>query len=287
MEAYHQKVTYINDMGMSVDIKYSFPYFFQGTTGEDGLNSVITKISNYNQDGSSITNKQIGDRTITLTGIIKGNTKTELAEYRSKLLSIFNPKFKGTLVYEFGEIKKQIECVVEAAPKFGTKNIWKHESFMISLFCPNPFWKDISISSEEIITWIGGMSFPFSFPVSFSTKGDPSKNIINDGDVETPIEITFKGPAINPKIINILTGEFIRVKRTLTSDDTLVINTEFGNKKVEILKIDGTKQNAFNYIDLNSSFFQLNQGDNVIEYSTDGLEPSSVAIKFRKRYLGV
>lgn len=288
MQNFHQKLTYINENGISIDIGYSFPYFFQETNGEDGLSSIISKLTNYNQDGSSVVNKKISDRNITLVGILKGNDKTEIAEYRSKLLSAFNNKLKGVLIYELGMIKKKINCIVEDAPRFSNKGSWKYQNFMINLYCPNPFWNDINESSEEINTLVGGFTFPFRFPAKFSSKGQYIKNIINNGDVETPLEVAFRGPAVNPKITNTLTGEFIRVKRTLTSDDVLAINTEFGKKKVEVVKSDGSKQNAFNYIDLNSTFFQLNVGDNILSYSSDDdLQPSSLSIKYNNRYLGV
>ena len=48
------------------------------------------------------------------------------------------------------------------------------------------------------------------------------------------------------------------------------------------------RQNAFHYIDLDSTFFQLQPGDNMIEYTTDNeLEPQSVEIRYRNRYIGV
>lgn len=59
-------------------------------------------------------------------------------------------------------------------------------------------------------------------------------NIVNDGHVETPIEVEFHGPAENPRVTNLTTGEYVQVNRTLTSDDVLFINTAFRNKIVEI-----------------------------------------------------
>lgn len=65
-------------------------------------------------------------------------------------------------------------------------------------------------------------------------RGDPRVNIVNDGHVETPIEVEFHGPAENPRVTNLTTGEYVQVNRTLTSDDVLFINTAFRNKIVEI-----------------------------------------------------
>lgn len=281
------KITYINEKGMSIDIKYSFPYFFQGVSGEDGLKNEISSYSNYNQDGYSISSEKLSYRDIDITGVLRGDTKQEILNRREFLLRVFNPKLKGQLIYEDGGIKRIIECRVEESPKFSDRDVWKQQNFIISLICPNPYWQDIYEEGEIIATWIGGWKFKFKLPFRFKQKGGPKKNIYNNGHVETPAEIIFRGPAVNPCVINDATGEFIKVERTLTSDDTLYITTEFGNKKVEIER-NGVRQNAFHYIDLDSTFFQLQPGDNMIEYTTDNdLDPQSVEIRYRNRYLGV
>ena len=101
------------------------------------------------------------------------------------------------------------------------------------------------------------------------------------------MEIYFHGPAVNPKITNLSTGESIRIKRELTTDDVLYISTAFGKKKVEIIRND-TRTDAFDYIDLASQFFSLQVGDNVIEYASEnGLDPQNVEIRYRNRYIGV
>nr|WP_286207946.1 phage tail family protein [Clostridium caldaquaticum] len=257
----------------------------------DGFGSVKNNISTFKspfQDGATKQNSTLDLRDLSLEGCILAYNKKDMMEYRALLIRAFNPKYKGVLTYKYDGGEKQILCEVEEAPIFPHGNSYFTQTFNINLLCLNPFWLDTFVTGEEIISWIGGAAFPISFPISFATKGETKKNIINVGDVETPIEIIFKGPASNPKITNLLTGEFIRVKKSLTADETLIINTEFGNKKVEIFNVDGSKTNAFNYIDLNSTFFQLQVGDNVLEYSSEnGIDPSSVSIKYKNRYIGV
>ena len=79
----------------------------------------------------------------------------------------------------------------------------------------------------------------------------------------------------------------IRIRQSLTSDDTLYINTAFGKKTVEIER-NGVREDAFDYIDLASEFFSLQVGENVIRYeSENGLDPQSVEIRYCNRYIGV
>src|SRR5699024_451552 len=110
---------------------------------------------------------------------------------------------------------------------------------LIQLYCLEPYWLDIYESGELIQTWLKGFQFPLKLPFQLRQRGETMKNIYNEGDVETPVEIIFKGPAVNPSVTNITTNEFIKVNRELKSDDTLYITTERGNKKVEIKRGSG------------------------------------------------
>lgn len=269
--------------GKSLNIGKDTDYRLIDIEGIDHSDYELNISNNTQADGGFVTNKRIQTRPISMNVAYVGSEKE--AE-RKNLISFFNPKKSGVMIANYNGIERVIEYEIESF-KSKLTNIYEDLIFTVDFICPNPFWKDLLESGEEIVSWIGGISFPFSFNTMFATKGDPSKKVINYGDVEAPVEIIFKGPAINPKIMNNITGEFIRVKKQLSSDETLVINTEIGNKKVEIIKFDGSRQNAFNYIDLNSTFLKLKLGDNLLEYRTEGLEPSSVSIRYKNRYLGV
>jgi len=282
-----QKIIFINSRNNSLEISGKGPFVLQKLEGTGCAGSDIQTSKSPYQDGIDVLDVILKERTISIKGTILGEDMTDLFSKRQLLSRIFNPKLKkASLKYvnDFGE--KCIECYSEDAPVFG-ENYATLQEFLITLLCPSPFWLDENFTKEEIITWVGGASFPISFPVKFANKGETKKNIINIGDVETPVEITFKGPAINPCVTNLLTGEYIKVKRSLSSDDILIINTEFGNKKVEIQDKNGVRINAFNWIDLNSTFFNLQVGDNTIQYTSDGADPASVVIKYYNRYVGL
>lgn len=273
---------YKNENGESITLSYyEEEYILKSITGLDSLDNEINTYKGVNMDGSIVSNMNVAEREVSVTGMYVYDNVL-----RKKLLRVFNPKLKGTLycIDKDTEEEKYIECCIEATPIIKSNGYL--QEFVVDFICPDPYLKSI-INGEIISTWIGGWKFKFKLPFRFKQKGESKKNIYNEGHVETPVEIIFKGPALNPKITNLTTGEFVKVDKELTSDDTLYITTGFGNKKVEIER-DGVRQNAFNYIDLDSTFFQLITGDNLIEYSTENqLEPQSVEIKYRNRYLGV
>lgn len=249
--------------------------------GLDGLSNNLYSTKNVNQDGITIDNMDLQERSITLKGKIITTDKEEIQRNKNKLLSIFNPKFGGIIKYK----DLYINCEVEAGPVFSYKS-YNILEWIIELVAPKPYLESVQYG-EEISTWINGLCFKFSLPFKLKERGETKKNVTNEGHADTPIQIYFKGPAVNPKIVNHSTGEYIQVIKELTTDDILIINTEFGNKTVEIER-DNIRTNAFQYIDLDSVFFNLKVGDNLIEYSSENeINPQSVEIRYKNRYVGI
>ena len=283
------KIKYVNGNNKSIELGNAAPFLI---TTVDGLgsppNEIYTQKTPF-QDGVSVTGSSLESRNIVLEGKIIGGT-----EYRNTLLSVFNPKLDGKLIIDLGNEQRQIECKVEQAPYFSSDRGRHHQDFSISLISPNPFFRDLSENKTDISTEVGNFEFPLEIPVeglelSIRTISYIT-NIYNQGDVDTPIKVRLKatGTVINPIIENLDTGEFIRVKRTLAEGDTLEINTAFGNKRVEIIKPDGSRENVFHYIDYKSTFFSLEGGDNTIKYDAEvGENNLDVSIYYTPNYLGI
>lgn len=282
-----QKIIFSNKLG-EVEFSNRKPIIINELEGFSELKATMETSKAVRQDGETVDSVTFETRQLVIKFTLMANTVEELFKLRDKIIKVFNPKIKSYLIYDYAGIKRKIECRAESTPVIVLKsNTITCEGDITLLASENPFWEDIYESGELISTWIGGWKFKFRLPFSFKKRGESKKNVYNDGHVETPVEIIFKGPALNPKITNLTTGEFIKVDRELTSNDTLYIKTNFGEKKVEIER-DGVRENAFHYIDLDSTFFNLELGDNLIEYKTENeLEPQSVEIKYSNRYIGV
>ncbi len=294
MQSRHEKVIYENDRGERIEIAYSFPFFFQQLVGADGTKAQITKVKGMGQDGTTITNFNLSDRPMQLFGAIKGSSKEEIATYRTKLLQIFNLKIQGWLQYEYGDVKKKIRCQVEDAPVFSKKNkSYKYQNFVVDFICPNPFWQDISTVKEEVAIWRGAFEFPLEIVEEGIELGYREPNLIvnvfNTGDVDCGMRIQFKALAtvVNPSLFNVNTREYFKVNKTMEAGEIITVTTHFQNKRVELNK-NGIISNAFNWIDLNSTFIQLEVGDNLLRYDSDeGLDNLEVAVYYTPQYLGV
>lgn len=284
-----ERLIFINSRGESITLGKSPPYILQTIEGLGGPSTDVQMQKSPFQDGQVYLDTLLEERTIDFDVAILANTPEELYQRRAELVRVFNAKLgPGILRYEYYGNVREIEATVETAPIFPAGSGSKGYTFQIarfSLVCPSPFWLDPLEQNIKLEDFVSNFRFPFHFPVIFSTRGD-TRTIINDGDVPTPIIVEFRGPATNPRIENNTTGEFIQVNREVPVNYRLIINTEFGRKRVSIIAPDGVETNAFHYLDLDSTFFGLEVGENRLSFITAGGRPE-VYIRFKKRYTGV
>ena len=243
----------------------------------------------YQQDGTTFLGTLLEMRDISFNVVVFGNSIKEIYQKRRNLINVFNPKLgEGTLIYTNDFTSKSITCVSDFVPNFasGQENqTGYYQIGVISMTANNPFFTDNDDTTIKLEDFVGNFEFPFTFPVQFALRGD-SAIIDNIGDVETPIFIEFRGPATNPQLTNETTEEFIKVNRTLLVDEKLLINTEFGNKSVIFEDSTGNQFNAYNDIDIDSTFFDLEIGENTISFITDAGSPE-VFVTYRNRFVGV
>ena len=283
-----QRIIFTNARGQSVELKSSAPFLLQSINGLGDVDADIQIQKAPFQDGSTYIDSVLQERPISLEVVILAD-KSILLEKRQYLASVFNPKLgKGVLRYENGETIREIEAVPDGVPTFPSGQDNRGPTFqkaLVNLICPNPYWKSTEITEEP--TFEPLFQFPFEGVFEIGVQRD-LRIIMNDGDAPTPVFIEFHGPAVNPMIVNRTTGEFIKVNQTLGENEIMEIDTTPGKKSVYFIQPDGTKRNVFNWIDLESTFFQLVVGENEIEYSADSdIQGAIVNISYRKLYNAV
>lgn len=259
-----------------------------GVTAYSGLEATdyeLEKNVNVNYIGERMKRKKVLSRPISIEFDYLG-PDSQKADKRQELIRFFSPFRSGELTVNYLGVERRIEYEV-AGFESPSQTIYDPLSCLVELDCLDPTFQDLLQTGETISTWIRGWKWKFKLPFKMKERGEPQKSILNEGHVETPVEIIFHGPAVNPKVINLTTGQMIRIRQSLTSDDLLRINTAFGRKTIEIER-NGIWEDAFDYLDINSDFFSLQVGENVIRYeSENGLDPQSVEIRYCNRYIGV
>lgn len=177
--------------------------------------------------------------------------------------------------------------IVEGYVESNEPNIFsKKSSTIISLLCPDAFFK----AEEQIETVFSGTVSGFKFPFmnnSLTEKHivfgnltlDTSASVFYTGDADTGlmIYIYFVGPATNLKLYNVDQRQTMSISSdkliALTGSgfiagDSLEISTIKGNKYITLIRA-GVKTNILNTLDVSNDWFQISKGDNLFTFIAD------------------
>lgn len=238
-------------------------------TSISGLNPAPANINTSKlatSDGSLLNSTFVKERNIVITIYIM----QEIEKNRIALYKFFRPKQYIKLYYSNDSRDVFIEGYVET---FEGDFFTKSENFQISIICPFPFFK----STEESVIVLTNISSQFTFPFSIPEEGiifseyysTNSTPIVNAGDVEAGLIIDFysTGNVVNPIIRNVDTGEFFGLNYTIEAGSIARITTIKGQKSAKLITY-GTTTNIINYVMKNSTWLQLNSGENQFAVTT-------------------
>lgn len=282
-----QKITFKNADGVSLEMTNRFPYLLQNLEGISSADIIVSNTTGYKQNGSTYLSTRTGTRPISFKLGVRGTNQQDLYERRRHVQNVFNPLLgEGVLVYENDFIKKQTNVVVDMMPNFTSDSQFAGLQWCtVSLIANNPFFMDVYETNVKMEDFVGGLRYPKRYPVQYAKRGEVASVII-EGDTDSPVVVEFRGPATEPKIENLTTGEYILIDETLLYGEKLIINTEFGKLSAEKIGTDGTVTDAFEYVDNLSTFFYLKRGLNKLKFSSTSGTPE-VYLKYRNLFVGV
>lgn len=290
-------LTYENSRGERIVFGVGSRYHVniqKDVTGMSDLTNTIYSTSSMGQNGDTYTGVRIEPRVIEINGKIKDPEKANQLKLRRDALKILNPELDGTLYYTFGDFQRKIGARVDSAPIFTHPDL--SQEFKITFKCLDPFWQADVETKSDIASWLGDWEFPVEID-----KDDPEDmifghheesvivDIYNDGHVSTGMRVRFRaiGALSNPLLFNVNTREFIKVNYSMEAGDEILINTQYGQKTVTLIR-NGTETNIYRYLDVDSTFMQLEIGDNLFRYNADGgFTNLECTIYFAPKYLGV
>lgn len=256
-----------NDRGNTLELTNNRNYTVYKIDGLTPPQANINSSVNTTTDGSSINSVRLERRNIVIYMTIEGDVEAN----RINLYKYFPVKKKVKLYFSNNSRDVYIEGSVELieCDPFANKQVAQ-----ISIICPKPYFKDV----DYLITTFGDVSSLFQFPFSVSKYGveisaittNQRKSIVNIGDIETGaiIKLFATGTVVNPVIYDVLKKTHLKLNFTMLASDTLVINTNVGEKSIELIR-DGVTHNALGYMAQDSAWFFLESGDNLFTYDAD------------------
>ena len=272
------------------------PFLLQDVDGIYTVDVNVFSTDNSLIDGATINGSLVKPRNIVITIADKENH----GKHRNYLYSLFKPKTEGVFVYhevdgDFEE-KRTIDYVVE---KVESETMGFTRQIVVSLFCADPFFSDMSDTIVHLSSWVGQFEFVHEFTSEKEELGVRQVNklitIFNESSLENiglTITMEAEGAVSNPKMYHFETDSYIQVGSSsipfnMSLGDKLVISTVTNNKNVYLIR-NGVKTIVNEYIEENSEYIQLVNGENTLRYSAaSGEDNLLVQISYRNRYQGV
>lgn len=256
-----------NDRGDALELTNNRNYTVYKIEGLTPPQATINASVNTTTDGSNINSVRLGNRNIVIYTTIEGDVEAN----RINLYKYFPVKKTIKLYFNNGARNIYIEGTVELieCDLFTTKQVAQ-----ISIVCPKPYFKDVN----DLITIFGDVIKMFEFPFKIPKFGveisavstNQRRKIVNTGDVETGVLIKLFaiGTVENPVIYDVLNRTQLKLNFTMLPSDSIVINTNIGEKSIELIR-DGVTTNAMGYMAQDSTWFVLEAGDNIFTYDAD------------------
>ena len=290
----YEKLTYINSRGETLEFSITSAFHCnvsKDVTGIAGIDNTIYSTNSMGQHGDTYIGQRYEPRDITIEGSINSVDKTRVLELRRQAEKILNAELDAKLVYTYKDFVRVIDCKVDGKPTFKRGKVFMEYSIPIT--CCNPFWREEAETQKDIAAWVGSWEFDFELPEEGIEMGYREPSVIvsvdNEGDVRSGMRIEFKtaGTVVNPILFNVNTREYVKINATMKAGDIITVNTEYGRKGVT-LKRDGEEIDYFHYMDVDSTFMQLDIGENVFRYGADSDSTTlEVTIRYNNKYLGV
>lgn len=275
------KIIYVNNLGESIEFSLKSGLILTRDTSGLSENFVtVTTAKGVGQRGETLQSANVQPRPITIAGFIQGLSTAG----KQRLLDVVLPEVSGKLYHNheyFLEVTPTQSPIIEATDYFAR--------FQFSLTAPYPYWILAETKAEAIFKLTPKFKFPIKWaePYRFAEGLETSfVNVRNAGQVETPFKATFKasGEVASPKIINVNTGQFLLLNRTLQAGEVVTVDITHDLTYVTS-SVDGDIRGD---LDLDSDLFRLAKGDNFLKpEAVDNLAALTISVEYSYEKAGV
>nr|DAM75213.1 MAG TPA: tail protein [Caudoviricetes sp.] len=271
---------YVNSEGGEIIFEYAYGFLINKPVGIDTVVCKLNEAQGIDQTGTTVQSVNVQSRPVTISGILVGEFQ---AENKDKLLSVVRPDLYARLYADdyFLDVRPTATPTIEASSKFA--------AFQFSATAPYPYWQ----KEDSELAVLSGVEYGFKFPWNQSRAyrfGTAIRkqflNVRNSGQVPVPFTLTFMALAEvkNPQIADASTGKFIRINKTLSAGERVVVEITHDRTYVTS-SVDGECRGA---LELTSSLYRLAVGDNVLKPTAEsGLDDLQVSIDFAPEIVGV
>lgn len=229
-------------------------------------------------DGALFNSAKLQMRTINVAFAIElDSAKNRLAVYK-----VLKTKHRVKLIYTSKERNINITGYIQNIQI----SYWEMKQVVtVTILCPDPYL----IGSDDTYSITGNIVGVFHWPapdadesipqIVFGYFSDDGFSVANRGDVDTGLVITLHayGSIEDPKVINLMTSEYIGVTYSMVAGDEIIIDTRKGNKSITLIS-NGVKTNIFNDLMRGSTWLQLPANGAVFAYTVESGTKSDLQV---------
>lgn len=291
------KMDYISARGDRLPLVNNNLFWLTNIDGQTAAAASVSSSVIGGADGDVVTNVQADPRPLIIDLRIKDDVDVEAA--KRAVLKVVKLKQRGTLEWSQNDRTIVISGIVESIemPRWGSG-----VTMQITLHCDQPFWEDIDFVIKQISEiidlhyFVDAATDMLYFPLEGIAFGEydtiRTKAFHNEGDVAVGLEISIVAlDTVTNPIIYDGNGNFFGVgygdgakQIVMRAGDNIVITTHKGRKSV---KFGGSNRNLLSYVKPQSTWLQLNAGDNLftIDSDDDNLSNMSFYLIYKQRYV--
>lgn len=288
-----EKITYISDNGLFISFGDMPPYILESI---DAMGVGSIEDDAMAAGGGYITyNSGYARRTVPMEVSIWGGEKngwydlSSLENLRRKMSAVLDLQYQGTLVYENNSGAYQMRGRFLDIPS-GSDRLGSGERFSLAFqSTESPKWKEQNERVSQMGAVKGGMTFPLVIDPTFSFGTYTTEfEIFNDTYDDLPVKIVVIGTAESVTVENRTTKKFMKFNRAISDEQQLEIDTEKGKAVVKSSITGEFVENASHYLTLDSDYWYLQRGRNVIHLDGGGQTSRPLGYLFwRREYGGV
>lgn len=164
------------------------------------------------------------------------------------------------------------------------ENISNYQPATLEFDAPDPYWTDTVDTVSSVVGGLGVTSFFPFFPLSLSSSEIAAELVVdNDGDVEAWPVLSIRGPAVNPTLRNLTTGQVLTLTRTIAAAEVVTLDARPGLRTV--LLQNGSS--LYGQLTVRQ-WWPLATGSNRIRLEATGTTGASLlTVSYRRKWLTV
>ena len=276
-----------NAKGERLELSHNPNYSIVSIHGLTPAAALINTSTMGNFDGAKYNSSRVGTRNI----VIQLHLERDIEANRIMLYTYFRPKQWCRLYFKNTSRSVYIDGYVET---FDGDLFVLGQRMQISVICPQPYFMLADGATYRITRTASLFEFPFAIDaegIPFSgIEASKTAVIMNRGDVDIGLKIELQadgGNVVNPILYNADNGDTFPLHMTILDGDTVTINTNRGEKRIELTR-DGATSNIISQITSQVDWFQIPTGQTVFTFACDsGQEFLNVDFYINEKFQGV